>query len=220
MSLGLATDVGNTNFVGATNPDAALFVEIYAKPLQNNFRTKTEGRPIFDDILMIKIHTPGNQLNIVDRMLFEEDKKRFPMHWAHFQNTHGKDGALSGTPVEQWPLITGATAEMLKAVGFKTVEQIALASDAQLQNMGLHGGMAPHALRERAKSFLQSAAGESATHALQEELRKRDQALLDLKAQQAADNERRDREMAELRAMIKPRGKPGRKPKHAEPVGP
>ncbi len=209
-TLGLATDVGNPNFQGASNPDAALHVEIFNKPLQNNYRTQAEGRPIFEDVTLIRIHTPGNQLSVIERPLLESDKHRFPIHWARFQNSNGSGSGLVGTPLEQWPLITGATAEMLKAIGFKTVDMVANASDGQLQNMGMHGGMAPHALRDRARTFLQAAAGESATNALKEEIAERDRLLAERDAKHAA-------EIAELRALITApeRKKPGRKPKLA-----
>lgn len=206
--LGLATDVGNPNFAGATNPDAALFVEIYSKPLQNNFQTEKQKRPIFEDVVMIRIHTPGNQLNIVDRPLFDSDKLRWPLHWARYENAH-KDGGVVGTPLEHWPLITGAVAEMLKAVGFKTVEMVANASDGQLQSMGMHGGMAPTALRDRARTFLQAAAGDSAMSELKDALAAKDEAMAQMQAKHDAD-------MAELKALIlaKPeRKKPGRKPR-------
>ncbi len=46
---------------------------------------------------------------------------------------------------------------MLKALNFRTVEMIAFASDAQIMEIGLAGGMAPFSFRNVAKAFLGNA---------------------------------------------------------------
>ncbi len=63
----MASDANNPNFVGATNPDAALSVRFYAKPIQQPFLSNKEGRPIFQDVDYIQIFTPGGQLKIVEK---------------------------------------------------------------------------------------------------------------------------------------------------------
>lgn len=181
----LASDDANPNFHGSRNPDSALHVRIYNRPVQNPFKTQQEGVPIFDDIVYIEIHTPGNQLNVVDTPIREEHKIRFPLHWAHYQNTHGKDGAVVGTPISQWPLITAGQGETLKALGFVTVQQVAFASDEQVSRVGMHAGMAPLALRERAKRFLEVAAGDAVAN------------------KQAAEMEEMRKQIADLTAMLK-----------------
>ncbi len=55
----LASDVNNPAFVGATDPDAALVVMFYDRPVQDNFKSSKEGRAIFSDVVYIKINTPG-----------------------------------------------------------------------------------------------------------------------------------------------------------------
>ena len=155
----LASDAQNPNFVGAHNPDAALAVRFYSRAVQNNFETSKQGRPIFQDVDYIEITTPGNQLNIIDTPVREQHKMRFPLQWAAYQNAHSGDQREIGTPLKQWPLLTLAQAEELRGIKFFTVEGIANASDLQINNIGMIGGMAPQALRERAKAYLQAAAG-------------------------------------------------------------
>lgn len=208
MQLGLETDVANRNFAGSQDPDAALYVRFSVMPVQNNFKTVKEGRPIFEDVVMIEITTPGIVPNQVVRPMVPADKVRFPKHWAFFQNAHSEDGMSVGTPLSQWPRMVPSQVEMLKAVGFRTVEAIATASDLQLQAIGMAGGMAPPALRDAARIFLQSARSDSAAAEMKAQIAERDKALADMAAKHATD-------MAELRALIQnpPRRKPGRKPK-------
>ena len=37
--MALSSDVNNTEFTGATDPDARLYVEFYNNPVQNEFKT-------------------------------------------------------------------------------------------------------------------------------------------------------------------------------------
>lgn len=178
----LASDANNTQFSGAHNPDSVLAVTFYKKAIQSTHRTTQEGRPIFEDRVMVRIMTPGNALNIVETFAREEHKKRFPLQWAHFQQGQSGDSREIGTPVNQWPLLTPAQAEELKAVKFYTVEQIAGASDEQLQKLQMVVGQSPFTLRDKAKAYLAAAAGTALPQLQAEELAKRDQQIADLQA--------------------------------------
>ena len=52
----LASDDQNTQFVGAKDPDAALIVEFYTKPVQDMFESSKQGRPIYKDTIYVKIN--------------------------------------------------------------------------------------------------------------------------------------------------------------------
>lgn len=155
----LASDANNPNFVGAHNPDTALVVKFYSRPVEQPFLSKEQGRPIFQDVDYIQIFTPGNQLNIIDTAVRQDHKARFPQQWALYQNSKGAADQIIGTPVSAWPFLSASQAEEFKALKFFTVEQIAGASDLQLQTMGMTGGMNPHVIRDRAKAYLSAAAG-------------------------------------------------------------
>lgn len=183
MSVMLASDANNPNFVGASNPDAALHVEFYKKPVKQPFKAMQEGLPIHETVVYVRIHTPGNQLNIIDTPARDDHKQRFPLQWAHFQNQQKGDEA-SGVPVTQWPMIDVAMAETLKALKFFTVEQIAFASDEQIAKVGMTAGMNPMQFRERAKSYLQVA---------------KDSAALD---RERAEKEEMKKQIEELKALV------------------
>jgi len=183
----IASDLDNPEFVGATNPDSLLHVVFYRKPLQNEFKTEQEKRPIFEDVDFVRITIPGDKNNVIDTPVREEHKRRFPRHWDFFQKTHGTETLEIGTPLSQWPLLTPAQVEELKALKFTTVESIAGASDLMLGKIGMGGS----GLRDKAIRFLTVAKDSSAFDHAKEELDK-------IKAEQA---EKDAKHAAELQAL-------------------
>ena len=166
----LASDANNPNFLGAHNPDSALVVKFHRRAVQQPYQTKEQGRPIFQDVDYIQIFTPGNQLNIIDTPVRSEHKARFAQQWAQYQASQGSGDQIVGTPVSAWPFLTASQAEEFKALKFYTVEQLANASDGQLQSLGMVGGSNPHVIRDRAKAYLQAAAGTAPVEAQAAEL--------------------------------------------------
>tara|TARA_R110000868_G_scaffold3733_2_gene23103 strand:- start:1549 stop:2175 length:627 start_codon:yes stop_codon:yes gene_type:complete len=147
----------NPEFNGAKNPDDALWVKFYDQPRLNEFQSEQQQRPVFDDVTYIEIRTPGDQLNIIQTPARPIHQQRFPRQWAHYKNTHGGEEMHNGTPLTHWPILTPAAVEMLKHYKFHTVDQIAFASDQQVESIGMHAGMAPLQLRARANAFLKLA---------------------------------------------------------------
>lgn len=167
------------NETNANNGDENLFVQFFKAPVKMEYKSEQEGRPIYEERLMVRIQSPGNNNNIVEREAWDGDKLRFPKQWLQFQ-VKGEQAGVEGTPIEQWPALNRAQVEELRAVRFYTVESIANASDAQLQGMGMGG----QGLRTKAQAYLKAA---------------QDTALVQ---KQAADLERRDSEIAELKSQV------------------
>ena len=125
------------------NADAQLHVEFYTKDSGVN-----EGKTY------VRIMAPGDKTNIIDQPCRDDHKERFPRQWLHFQMQNG-DGPVIGTPLKDWfqdrpdELNDNQLAE-LQILKFQTVEQVATASDTQLQRIGM-GGVG---LRERARNYL------------------------------------------------------------------
>lgn len=176
-NLGIASDVNNPNFQGASNPDAVMLVKFYMKSVQNTFESNKQGKPVFFEMPYVQIMTPGNQLSIIDTPVQERHKRRFPLHWAAFQNSQHSD-YVAGTPVEEWPAITRSQAEEMKGMKFFTVEQVAGASDEQIQRLGMNAPM----MRQKARAFLQTAKDTAFAQAQAVELAQRDQQIADLNA--------------------------------------
>jgi len=203
----LASDLNNPDYVGATNPDARLAVRFFSQPVQNEWESQRQGRPIFQDVDFVEIQVPGDTTSKIVQAVREDHKKRFPLHWAHYQNNKGGEESAVGTPLSQWQRITPAQAEELRALKFKTVESIAYASDSNLQSLKMIAGMSGYALRDHAKRFL-SLAQEDAQAGQNEERAKKmeeeNQALKDQLAKQAET-------LAEMQAAIAELAKPKRK---------
>lgn len=127
--------------------DEALYTEFYVGSIENQDRSLAEGRPIFEDMEMVRIFTPGDRNNIVDRPVRPTDKHRFPKAYAAFK---AGEGALqSGTPLAIWPVINKSTAAELAYFGIVTIEQLAGVSDGNTSKMpGLLD------LKQKAAAFL------------------------------------------------------------------
>jgi hypothetical protein len=159
------------------NADNGLHVEFYYDP-----DNKTAEVPF------VRIQNPGDKLNIIERPVEEGDKQRFPRQWLYFQMKNS-EGAVVGTPLSEWNKdapseLNRGQLEELQILKFQTVEQVATASDSQMQKFGMGGA----GLREKARLYLSNKnKSESA-----KELEKTRSELDELKAQ-----------MAELLAMKK-----------------
>lgn len=181
----MASDANNPNFVGAHDPDAALVVKFYSRAVHQPFPSVAAGRPIYENVDYIQIFTPGNQLNIIDTPVRGEHKARFRLQWKEYEAGRGS-GMEMGTPLNQWPSLSTAQAEEFRGVKFFTVEQVANASDQQLQSLGMIGGANPLVIRDRAKAFLGLAAGNAPTEKLAQENAEMKQQLEDMQKQVAA----------------------------------
>ena len=154
----LASDVNNPQYVGPQDPDSVMIVRFYKRAVKNNFKTKQEGRPIFEDKIYCEYYPAGSTLLKMDVPAHEAHKMRFSKQWAYYQSTQGGDSRELGTPLSQWALLSPADVENLKGLKFNTLENIAGASDQALQVLGMGaGGMAPHVLRTRAQAYLAAA---------------------------------------------------------------
>ena len=152
--------------------DAQLHVEFFiAKDVEG-----WEGKPF------VRIMAPGDKTNIIEQPVREDHKERFPRQWLYFQMKQGDGVPVVGTSLDDWQRdskgeVSRAQVEELRILKFQSVEQVAAASDSQLQRIGMGGP----GLRERAKAYLNTRhRSESA-----EELEKTRSELETLKAQMA-----------------------------------
>ena len=176
--------------------DENLYAEFYIKPVKQNFASEEAGRPIFSDVVYVKIMTPSDQLSQIDTIAREDHKARFPRQWAYFQNKQAGQQQVVGTPVGEWPQLTASAAEELRALKFYTVELIANANDSQLQKIGMIAGMSPHSLRDKARAFL-NLANDSAEEA------KREAELQALRDENEKIKAETDKKLAEMQEQMK-----------------
>lgn len=186
--------------------DEILAVRFYQKEMENAFLSQSEGRPVAYMADFVRIEIPGNNLSIIDTIANDDHKQRFPIQWARYLNDKGSDSEVQGTLLRDWSLLTSAQATELRHYKFYTVEQVANASDQQINQLGMLVGMSPFSFRDKAKAYLAQAKDSSVVMAQAEELRKRDQQIADLQEQ-----------MQRLIAVTeeKKRGRPPKEPEAA-----
>jgi len=123
--------------------DSKLHVEFYEYE-----KEPYKGKPF------VRIMTPGDKTNIIEAPVQEYHKRRFPRQWLYFATRNEETEAI-GTPIEAWhkeqpETLNKFQRDELLILKFQTVEQIATASDAQLQRVG----MGATGLREKARNYL------------------------------------------------------------------
>lgn len=167
------------------NADSVLAVRFYAREMENEFLTTAEGRPIKYMADFVRIEIPGNMLSIIDTVANDGHKERFPLQWARYQNSKGS-GDVQGTLLHDWNLLTPAQASELKHFKFYTVEQVANASDQQINALGMAAGMSPFAFRDKARAFLAASKDSGIVMQQAEELARRDLEIKELREQMNA----------------------------------
>src|SRR5215469_15513968 len=60
-------------------------IDFYWRPVLNPALSREAGIPHHDKHVFIKIFTPGERLEEIDRPASENDKREFPQQWAAFQ---------------------------------------------------------------------------------------------------------------------------------------
>jgi len=158
--------------------DKRLLVLFYRATVKNEPKSIEAGRPIFDEIDLVKIITPGSRDSFVGDATLEY-QQRFAPQWARYKA--GREQTSSGTPLNQLPWMSIAQVEEFKAVGCHTIEQLVGMSDAVSQKF-----MGHHDLKRRAQLYLDAAKDAAPTLKMQAELEKRDEEIKTLQTQVAA----------------------------------
>ena len=138
--------------------DDRLFLKFHTEAVMNPFKSTQAGRPVFDEVDMVTIRTPGSQLTSVVAPMKGDYLARFRKQYESWKLT--KENIMAGTPLETFPFLLhkpGLVAE-LKAMHIHTVEQLAsIADDAKGKIMG------GHELSKRAADWISSTTGTDAT---------------------------------------------------------
>lgn len=124
--------VGSVEYGGGDKNMVAMF---YNRPVHNPAKSNEQGRQIFEDQIFVRIHPPGERLNIIDRPASQQDKRRFPMQWAQFQEN--KQQTPEGTPIDLLYPDQPSIGAMLRANGVHVIEQCADLSGPAIDNIGM-----------------------------------------------------------------------------------
>jgi hypothetical protein len=165
--------------------DSTLHVEFYEYE-----KEPYKGKPF------VRIMTPGDKNNIVDQPVQEYHKRRFPRQWLYF-SMKDNESTVIGTPIETWheeqpETLNKFQRDEMLILKFQTVEQIATASDSQLQKIG----MGALGLREKARNYLATRNSSVASNQLEttrKELEELKQQMAKLMAGMGVSDEERRR---------------------------
>jgi hypothetical protein len=169
----------NDSFMEDNRGKMAVF--FHTVQVQNNFKTMTEKRPIFEEKVFLKKLVPGDSTLVVDRPMREQDVEDYPIEWARFEQK--KEQRVSGTPIDVWTAISETQKAEFKALHIFTIDQFAqLADSVGNKIMGFND------LRDKARAFIAAA---------------KDSAVFDkIRAETDAKLAQQEEEMAQLRELV------------------
>lgn len=200
MSSMIASDLNNPAFTGPINPDTLLHVEFYWHEPEDVHKSEAAGKIVrLPKQPYIRIQNPGDKTSIVESPVFERHKARWPDKWLYWQIKEGLiEGAqdVPGWKIEEWTHLNPEQVRELKFLRFSVVEQVAGASDEQIQKLGM-GGLA---LREAARQALRARMGAE----VREEMNKKDAEISALKEANVAMQEKFAKFEAFMAASEKP----------------
>jgi len=189
----LASDDNNPDFVNPKDPDSMLHVEFYDFAAPDKWAREVgdakgirDPKAVKPECPYVRISIPGNKDLTIEVPADGSHLKRFPKQWLHFQMQTGKIANAENVPgwqIDEWDELNPEQVRQLKFIRFFTVEQIAGASDAQIQGIGMGGA----GLRTKAQNAIRAKQGQAVSEAVAE----RDAKINGLEAQ-----------MAEMKAML------------------
>lgn len=186
MSAMLASDLNNPHFVGPVNPDSLLAIEFYWHEPEDVHKSEAAGKVVrLPRMPYVRIAAAGDHTSEMCSPVLESHKRRWPDKWLYFQIQNNLvEGAteIPGWKIEEWTHLNPEQVRELKFMRFSVVEQVANASDAQCQKMGMGG----YGLRESARLAVRERMGA----AVKQEMDKKDAEISALKAADAEKEER------------------------------
>lgn len=168
-----------------------LHIEFFDHPKENAAKSREAGRPIFEDVEMVRIRYVGDTKNVHVAPAHEMYKlgsdgmhvsyaQEFPDHYKAFQEQREFFG--EGTPIGELPFINNAKAKELKAINIHTAEALAGLNAGGIKRLGMGG----RSLVEQAQVYLDQAKDGALMAKVNEENAGLQRQLDELRAQIAA----------------------------------
>lgn len=138
-------------------------VLFYDKPVVDPIKSREMGRRWEVSKQYVRIQHPGEK-DYSDRPLTDFDKARFPRQWAQYLQGHKQ--MPDGTPVDVLFPQSPEIPANLHSLGCHTIEQLAGMTEHGSQTIG----MGATQWRDRARKFLEAAAGSAGIHRLEKQI--------------------------------------------------
>lgn len=144
--------------------DSAQVVIFYTRSVFNAAKSQAKGARFYENEVWVKMHPPGERLNVIDRPVTDVDKIKYQRQWSLF--LQNKTQVPDGTPIDLLFPNSPATADSLKAFNIHTIQQCANLSSHALQTIG----MGAQDWMNMAKQYLDSASSGTAFLKMRSEL--------------------------------------------------
>jgi hypothetical protein len=180
----------------ADNKGDGTHPRFFMEVVQNRARSEADGVPRFDEVEMVEILVPGDRLNSPVQRVSDAHRKRWPRQYAAFKA--GQGDSVQGTPIDQLPGMTRAQAEELRYFKILSIEQLAEMPEGLLMKARPMDG---RALQDKAKRWIDTAAGAATEERLAAENRAKDEKISSMEAQLADMKRLMDGMQAQLNAQ-------------------
>lgn len=162
------------------NTDAALVVVFKNHAVKNEALSRTEGRPVFEDMEICEIRAPGSRNSspqpalslwphwIDDPLTGEQHQityaERFSRQYRQFKEQEAQ--TIAGTPLAHVSFLTEASRATMRALNVYTLEQLAGIDGQELKNLGPGG----RDLKNQAIAYIEESKAKVPDIAMKEEL--------------------------------------------------
>jgi len=175
--------------------DSLVVPRFYILTTKNDAKSKTEGRPIYDDMETVEVRFAGdrNKVSVFPAHVMcgttQDDDgdfrpmtyaERWPKQYARFKAKAQQ--VAEGTPIDELTFLTQAQRHTLKDLSVFTAEALSSLDGVPLKNLGQGG----RDLKNQAQAYLNRAAGSADTLRLAKENGELKQRLAELLAEKSA----------------------------------
>ena len=146
-------------------PDGSA-LRIWKDTAQNAFQSEKHGRPVFDEVVLCEVISPGSRDSspVFELVRYFSKESNLPPLYGMKYDTYKEyvltfekneeiDASLAGTPLKEWPEISRSMAASLRSQNIFTVEALADIPDTKLTMVGPDG----RTWRDKAQAFLKAA---------------------------------------------------------------
>jgi hypothetical protein len=161
------------------DPDEALVVTFKYLAFENESKSLEEGRPIYDDVEVCEIRSPGSKEVKVfpatefsrwmdDRFTGRQRKQSYAERFQHQYRQFKEHAAQTktGTPLDRVPFLSDGRRAELRAQNVYTVEQLAAIDGSELKNLGPGG----REFKNKATEFIEESKGSAPNKQMAAEL--------------------------------------------------